>query len=407
MPTPFIAPPPNREPIGRLCFHGPHPKVDYSVTQLIHDIGTAPLPNAVVFPDTNVFTKEMDPAIWDSLRTKQVFIGPSVWKELLPWIKSPFHNRSIRDDVLAAVREQIRIGKGSPDCPESLSRGAPRIEVLFAKDFTDFGYEYYVSLLSVRKAMGTLAFSALKKLGRNPTGDELLAKVQRELGARGFSIAKKGMEAMDSPNWWTDQQLALIAIITAIARGAETFVITHDPDVLEHYFKALCHIKEHYRGMLVAKRFAETPSEIPFREVPNKSDGRHVQEFCSDPILQYETTDKEFNPLPANFHPVNIYCLLLGGKPPKMRVTFSCFCAETEMEELLRIKTRTNGLNTDRLEGRNCSIRTTPLLPDNHRVTVSIGMDTIIRFGPIGNFRFGDFNNTLFENEQVTELIYK
>jgi hypothetical protein len=77
------------------------------------------------------------------------------------------------------------------------------------------------------------------------------------------------------------------------------------------------------------------------------------------------------------------------------------------MEELLRIKTRTNGLNTDRLEGRNCSIRTTPLLPDNHRVTVSIGMDTIIRFGPIGNFRFGDFNNTLFENEQVTELIYK
>ncbi len=102
---------------------------------------------------------------------------------------------------------------------------------------------------------------------------------------------------------------------------------------------------------------------------------------------------------------MNVYCLVLGGRQSDMKVTFCCFCAEKEIAQMLRIKTETGGLNTDKLNGRNCTIRTAPLTPTNHRVVVSIGYERIIQFAG-GSFRANDLNNTLFENEQQTTLYY-
>jgi hypothetical protein len=86
-----------------------------------------------------------------------------------------------------------------------------------------------------------------------------------------------------------------------------------------------------------------------------------------------------------------------------VKLTSCSFCAETEMAQLLKIKTRTGGLSTDKFNGRNCTIHTSPGTAENHRVTVSIGTETMI---PIGDLRIGfdDFQNTLFENEQSTAL---
>jgi hypothetical protein len=62
------------------------------------------------------------------------------------------------------------------------------------------------------------------------------------------------------------------------------------------------------------------------------------------------------------------------------------------------------GLNSDKLGGRNCTIRTERLAPESHKVIVSIGTDTVVPFGGLGNFSLNDLNNTLFENEMLTHL---
>jgi hypothetical protein len=411
IPSPFPNPPPNREAIGRLDFRGPSPKMDLNVADFTQAINVGALENAIVFLDTNIFTRELDQSLWDVLFTRQIYITPGVYAEMLPWLKTPFCNKVIRDRVVAALKDQVncgRHGQEPPPFPEIQAGEIPKIEVLFlGDDFKGHGYEYYVKLLAVRKVMGQAAANILtKRLGRSPTNDEFLAEVQNHLGRRGFFIAKKGQIAANSPNKFADEELVVMAALTAILKGRETFIISRDPDVLEQYFKVLCLMKEHYRAMLVAERYAANPEAMPFRELPIKNDDKEPHRFSGSSFLQFESTDVEFNPLPAKFHFVNVYCFLLGGELPKMKATYCCFCAETEMAEMLRVKTATGGLSTDKLGGRNCAIHTVPLSPETCKVVVSIGMDTIVPHGKADGFRLDDFLNTVCENELQTHLSY-
>jgi hypothetical protein len=355
-------------------------------------------------------------SVWEAFSKRRVLITPGVFEELQPWLKTPSCNREIRDDVAAALRSQVDSAKGSqqwfphPQAPRSCD--IPKKGLLFlTEDFNLHGYDYYFKLLALQKAMGPLAVSALtKKLGRKPTNDEFVAEVQRPLGERGFLLARKGWDAAESPNKLTDEQLVLMAIMTGITRGSEVIIVTRDADVLEQYFKALCLMKEHYRAMLVAERYAANPGALPFQRVlaekaggPIGRDGP-IPAFTEKYILQLETTDAEFNPLPARFHFVIIYCFLLGDGPAKMRLTSCSFCAETEMAQMLRVKAFTGGLSTNRFDGQNCTIRTAPLTAGNHKVVVSIGKETTIPFGDWGSFGIDDFNNALYQNELFTLL---
>lgn len=412
VPSPFPSPPPNRVPIGRLGFLGPSPKLDWSPADLAHMIGVSAMKDAVVFPDTSIFTTEMlDTSVWDALYTKRILITPGVWKELLPWLKTPFRNKAVRDRVFAAVQQQVNSGPGrGPSIAQTFPSGdVPKIEVQFVdEEFAKHGYEYYYKLLALRKIIGPVVASVLtKKLGRAPTNDEFLAEVQSHLGPRGFLLAKKGLEAANSPNKLTDELLVVMAVLTAIVRGTEVIILTRDTDVLEQYFKLLCLMKEHYRAMLVAERYAANPELMPFREVPIAGDDVLNTKFSGSSVLEFETTDADFNPLPAKFHFVNVYCVLLGGGPSEMKVTISSFCAETEMAQMLRMKAITGGLNTDKLGGRNCTIYTAPLTGDNHRVVITIGNERTHSLGDFGSFGHDDHYNTLFANELTTHYAYE
>jgi hypothetical protein len=259
--------------------------------------------------------------------------------------------------------------------------------------------------LALRKAWGPIADAALaKQLGRKPTKDELLAEVQKRFGARAFRMARKGLEAAGSANKLTDEQLVVMAVLTAITKGREVFIFTRDADVLEQYYKLLCLMKEHYRAMLIADHYAARPEAFAFRKVPVPNDGVHVPGFVGSSILQLKTTDMGFNPLPAKFNFVMIYCFLLGDGPTEMRATFCGFCAETEMARMLKVKAATGGLSTDKFDGRNCTIHTSPFTLENHRVVVSIGKETTIPVGGSTTFGLDDFTNTLADNELTTHL---
>jgi len=384
--------------------------MDWSAADLAHAIGVGALSDAVLFLDTNIFSTELDQSVWDAIYTKRAFITPGVWKELLPWLKTPFHNKTARDYVYAAVQKQVNWHAAAQRAatPVEAATEFANLQVLFLDEaFTDYAYDYYLRLLALRKAVGPLAASILsRRFGRAATNDEFLAEVQGQFGIRGLHMAKKGLEAARSPNVLTDEQFVLMAILTAITRGTEVFIVTRDTDVLEQYYKALILMKEHYRAMHFAELYAANPDWMPLREAQIADDGVHIPEFSGSSVLQLETTDLEFNPLPPKFTFVNVYSLVLGGGGrSEMKVTYCCFCAEKEMAQMLKVKTATGGLSTDKLNGRNCTIRTAPLTPSNHRVVVSIGNERTVQFGG-GNFGVNDLSNALFENEQQTTLYY-
>jgi hypothetical protein len=60
------------------------------------------LPSAIFFPDTGIFTRELDSDVWNALTKKRIPITPGVAQELVPWLTNPFCNKAIRDSVLAA-----------------------------------------------------------------------------------------------------------------------------------------------------------------------------------------------------------------------------------------------------------------------------------------------------------------
>jgi hypothetical protein len=386
----------------RLSFLGVSPKVDLTVQGLVEAISVSSLDDAIFFLDTNVLTRKLDPEIWRALCSRRMLITPGVFKELLPWLKNPFCNPDIRDSVADALKAQVGL--------EGKRQGAtlPRIEVLLVDDeHRRHAYAYYLNLLAMRKAVGPLAVAVLTKgLGRAPTQDELVAELQGNLGERGLHMAQKGIEAASSPNKLTDEELVVLAVLTAILKGSEVFILTRDQDVLEQYYKLLSHVNEHYRAMLVAEKYASDPNAMDFREVSLTVDEPQITPFEGPSILQFQTTDADFNPLPAEFHFVNIYCLLLGGESPNMKVSFANFCAEMEIARVLRVKAATDGLNTDQLDGKNCKIQTSRLTPQNHRVIVTIGKE---RTRTLGNgFKVGlsDLYNTLSSNEEHTNVFY-
>lgn len=397
---PYPYPPPNRFPIARLSFRGPGPKLDFTSADLTHAIAVASLPDSILFLDTNVFTRELETEVWEALYTRRILITPRAWKELLPWLKSPFCNRSTRDRVIAAARNQVNRGKGISEVT------TPNIEVLLGDEsFNRQGYEYYMKLLALRKLTGPIVKSVLtKQLGRTPTDDQFFAEVHGKLAERGFRMAKKGLEVAASPNKLVDEEVVLSAVLTGIITGREVYILTRDADLLEQYFKLLTLMKEHYRAMLAADQYFVNHRSLPFQELPVENDRVHVPRFTGSSFLQCRTTDAEFNPLPQEFHFVNIHCLLLGGETSRLKLTFSTFCAETEMAKALQVKASTNGLTTDKFDGRNCTINTARFVPQNHEVIISIGKEMVMPVGKLGNIGISDFENTLFCNEVRTHI---
>ena len=396
--NPFPSPPTGRTAIARLHSRAPTPKLSWTNTDLEAWI-SGTLPGAIFFLDTGILTRELDPSIWNVLTGKRIPITPGVTRELLPWLRNPFCNRAIRDSVVAAFTQ------GSHSSPPSQF---PRSGFgLFApgETFTAHGYEYYLNLLALRKMMGPVATAVLtKRLGRAPSQDEFHAEVQSQFGERGYLLARKGLEAQNSPNRLTDEHTVVTAMLTAITTGNEVVIMTRDPDVLEQYAKLCTLVKEHYRATLVAELYASDPKAFGFKTVP-VIDYDVRARFSGESALMLETDDAEFNPLPRKFHFVNIYCLLLGGAPNDMKATVSNFCAETEMAQSLRMKASTDGLTTDKFDGRNCIILTKHLTPERQKVMVLIGQERKARFG---HFSPGidDVHNTLMPNEVSMQVHY-
>jgi hypothetical protein len=183
--------------------------------------------------------------------------------------------------------------------------------------------------------------------GRAPDEAErevLRKELEKELGPRGFMLAKKGFS--DLP---TDEALVYLAVEYALSTGRATTILTGDADVEEQFFKLLWLINTHYRGMLLADRYANDFASFKPRPLPERFAAHPACPFEPEGTVLIERGHPDLqHVLPPRPRPVPISCWRLGPYFSMMT-----FMAEREMNRLLEVKDRTGGLSTDRLGGRN------------------------------------------------------
>ena len=109
-----------------------------------------------------------------------------------------------------------------------------------------------------------------------------------------------------------------------------------------------------YHAMNVAAANAENPNRFQFRKLDFKPDEAFVEDECVHVSDVTQAAIKEC--LPLGYSPVSIWCLLFGGGAGDEKMTPLMYNAETQMREVLKLKTIARGYNTDRLNGSNCRL---------------------------------------------------
>lgn len=318
------------------------PKEDYDIAELCNGISNH-LNDALFFCDTSLFDDRTDDRLWLTLLQSngKIVLIPSVLHELEPWLSTH------KDHIVAKaiLNKDSCIEFGGLDASD-------------AEQHANFAY--YVNLLGIRKRVLRLRIIEFERInGRSPDENEI-TKMKEEIhqtyNSRGYLLANKGAKAEGAPNFYTDEALVFLAVLTGISTGRKVMILSKDEDIQEQFYKLLWLLDTHYRGMLLADLFSSDPSRFTSHPLP-KSDPALEDAFTGENNFLIERSDELLEEmLPESFSFVGLYCWIVGEK-----LTQTTFGAEQEMARLLGIKAKTGGLNTDKLDGRNCHIWLAPL----------------------------------------------
>ena len=128
-------------------------------------------------------------------------------------------------------------------------------------------------------------------------------------------------------------------------------LLTMDEDLIEQVFKLFALMTAHYKSMWFARQFARDHSTFEFVEIP----------WDTSPWLEIfrETAKQLFHPhpphhfrwaLPDDWEMTGVMCIVLGDtRASALNVTM-----ERGFSELIDIKAKTRGMNTDLLGSHNC-----------------------------------------------------
>jgi hypothetical protein len=337
--------------------------------------------NMVFFCDNSFISDTTPQEVWEVLLSTpgRFVLTPRVMAELRPWIlRNPGHPLAV------AIRD-----------------GNPAVIEYAEPDVGEDGrvvFDYYMALLSIRRRAHQINEAMfVTQNGRAPTDDEkrqLAVDLQRELGPRALLLATK------DPGMYTDEALVYLAVEHALKTGVETVVLTSDADVEEQFFKLLWLLNTHYRGFLLAKRFAEDQSEYETYPVPPEL----LEEpgpFDDPNALIIERHPDLLEILPEQYHFVGISCINAG-----VYYTHLAFGAETEMAQVLSVKDATGGLSTEELEGRNMYASIHPIPTGRGHDCGAVGFD---RRKPVGvdgaSVTIIDITQALTSSEQIAHII--
>jgi len=306
------------------------PRIPIADAMLPESIGAAPT-DAAFFCDSSAITDALDPAIFEAMLgvPGRLVLTPFVIGESKEWL-----GRHLDHPLAAAIlKKEAQVQTRKPP-----AEGAPGRRV----------YEYYLWTLLMRRRAFEVAHQRFRCAhGREPDESEqqtMQEEVQRDLGPRGFLLASKGFSELP-----TDEALVYLAVEYALSTGRPTIILTGDADVEEQFFKLLWLIDTHYRGMLLADRYAADWSSFKPRPFPERFLSHPSCPFDAQGSVLIERGSGDLlHVLPPRARCVAVSCWRVG--PYFSSLTFM---AEQEMHRLLDVKDQTGGLTTDRLGGRN------------------------------------------------------
>jgi hypothetical protein len=219
------------------------------------------------------------------------------------------------------------------------------------------------------------------------------------MGPRAYHLAKKGYEERQAQPRFTDEVLVCLAFVNAILTGRETVILTKDYDLLEQFYKLQWLLDTHYRAYLLAQRIRADERAFVRHSLPS-TDPWIQRVFVAETGYLLERSDALLDEiLPNTCEPVMLYCYVMGE-----RLSSMTFCAERGLRQLLEVKSKTGGLNTNQLDGRNCHIWLSPLkVPRKVRGCAAIVTDICVPI-PATNVRipYFDILQTISCGETIT-----
>jgi hypothetical protein len=304
----------------------------------------------IIFVDTSAFDRETAKEFWDALikSPNNVVAINSVRDELAEWLK---HNTD------QYVVQAINDGK---------------LSLHYIGEFPGnlrLAYRYYVNLLVARKLrLSRWWLSERTRTGGEPSEQRLQveqAHIQATLGVRALGIAKKGFQKTITPGllsetFYTDESLVYIATATAIMSGRNVTIFTKDDDIHEQLFKLHHLLHSHYLSMHFARNYMDDPLRHMSKHVHLAKDQWSF--VLADPTVTFieRPDDSGDRYYPTRFAPVVVKCINMAKK-----LFFSAFTFEAGMQEVLKMKERTGGLNVEWVNGKNFHVWPFPIFAES------------------------------------------
>lgn len=355
--------PPHRINVPRLSLSGFSKPLAFSFASLADLAITSALPNHAFFVDTCFVKKEVPQECWNALLTKTLCVTPMIDYELRQWQHNPmvnlgFHSRYKKAQV------------GNDDQIVFLPTEYDDVELTRA-------VTHYVSLLAFRKDIfRTMRDKLINDTGTEPSEESIHSEVQKLVRERGMTIASKGRVDSAKPNFTADEDLIVRAFVFALTTGRDVTVLTRDKDLSEQFYKLQYLIDTHYRSFLLAEAFVQQPPN--FRRYDSPDFKLEMDGFESIEIYQMPAGMTE-QLLPEKYEFVNIHVNRIMESGPDLYHTELRFSADAKMAEMLRAKGRTNGLNTDLLDGKNLHRCTHPDLQELFGTCMGVAKDRFVK----------------------------
>lgn len=339
------SPPHGRVNSSRLCNLWSGDIVESSVYQSILSLIENPHNREInwVF-DTNVIRRPADEAFWPRVFTskRKVYLPIPVYHELTAWFDS---NSEASQSVL---KKTVRDSFHSENVFKKLDLDGLEINALL-------GIQYYVNLLGQRKWLDEIV---ARSEGISHSA-KIASFVETTIGKRAKLLSSESRKENKRRNLFNDEIIIWYSIAQALVTRCETAIITFDRGLFEQFWKSVWMLDTHYRAMLFASLYAADPFVFRFCGIEeNQSNKLFVGRF-----KKYEKPSSELNEiLPGFYTPVTISCFYCDAHKS---IQEQCsFTMDTNMIEVLKVKGRTGGLSSDKLDGKNCHIWLGPGMQD-------------------------------------------
>jgi hypothetical protein len=337
------------------------------------------------FCDSTLFIAETSPLIWDAMTDRnEIALIPRIINEISKWIDDA---PSLNQDAHARIKARL-----SGD-----TKSGVQVIVKPDQEWMSKGVWYYADLLGVRKLMWHIAEDDLgQRMNRAPTGQEVSNHIQQVGTSRAQLLAKQGRDPKVPGNLFNDEWLVATALCYAIASGIEVTLVTGDEAVLDQFAKATVMLTRHYEAMHFSHCIVHSPRSFVVTQISNP-DKDLFRSDKIDLVRNPYSSPRDF--LPADYHPVQVHCMLLQST-----VTRCTFQAEQEMAVVLQKRHQTNGLCTDQLSGRNLHIDPPCVVRAKHADVAVVASDVAIDAGGTIPISFTDIEHSLRNGEEVEDV---